>query len=78
MGRLASWQGQHEEALKYFDRALRLSPNNGESLTARAFTLLWSDRPEEARALFQKLQKRYPRSGEISRGLDLADGARQT
>ncbi len=75
LGRLASWQGRHDEALKYFDRALRLSPRNGDALTAKAFALLWLERFEESRTLFQDLQKRYPRSSEIARGLEQADAA---
>ena len=70
-------QGQEEESLKYYDRAIAADPKDVEAQTAKAFALLWMDRTDEAQALFGRLHERYPQNDNINQGLQKAQKAAQ-
>ena len=69
MGLAAARQGNHEEALEYYDRVLRLDRRDGEAMTGKAFVLFWMGRLQDAKGLFIQVQRRYPRNSEVARAL---------
>lgn len=70
-------QGQEEESLKYYDRAIAADPKDVEAQVAKGNTLLWMDRAQDAQALFARLHERYPQNETVSQGLDKAQRAAQ-
>ncbi len=56
-------QDKHEEAMKYFDKAIELQPENAEAWYYKGMTLLKSDKDEESIKYFDKaieLKPNYP------------------
>lgn len=70
-------QGQEEESLRYYDRAIAADPKGVEAQTGKAYALLWMDRVEEAQALFGSLRERYSQNDSIARGFQQAQKAVQ-
>src|ERR1051326_121156 len=70
-------QGQEEESLKYYDRAIAADPKDVETQTAKAYALLWMDRLDDAQTLFASLHERNPKSEPIAHGLEQAQKAIQ-
>ena len=70
-------QGQEEESLKYYDRAIAADPKDVEVQTAKAYALLWMDRLQDAQALFSKLHERYPQNESVTQGFQRASSASQ-
>jgi tetratricopeptide (TPR) repeat protein len=48
IARLYKNQGQHEKAVDHATRAIALDPNNANSNSVMALTLIYSGRPDEA------------------------------
>jgi tetratricopeptide (TPR) repeat protein len=46
--------GKYDEAIKYFDRALDIDPNNIGALTNKGASLIYLGRPQEASSYFDR------------------------
>jgi tetratricopeptide (TPR) repeat protein len=77
IGRTLFLQGQEDESLRYYDRAIAADPKDVEAQTARAYALLWMDRSRDAEAAFARLHERYPQNDNVSQGLQKAQKAVQ-
>ncbi|MBV2354385.1 tetratricopeptide repeat protein [Streptomyces sp. J2-1] len=81
-GQLAWERGEREDALRHFEAALRLDPDEPAALTGRARVLAALDRPDEAVAAYQTALARQPdpyatlELGELYEALGQSDAAR--
>lgn len=62
LGRTASRLGKHEEAAQAYQRAMRLDRNRREALEGAITALLDADKYDEARPLYEQLQRRLERT----------------
>jgi tetratricopeptide (TPR) repeat protein len=58
-GNACDSQGLYEEALKAYDRALRIVPDDADALFDKGETLEKCGRPQEATACFEQAMKLY-------------------
>ncbi len=72
MAQIFAWQGQLDESIEFYDRALRFEPNDSEALSGKAFALLWQKHYRQAQQIFERLYGRYPKDADVKQGLEEA------
>ena len=69
LAQVMSWSGQYQSSLSETERILAENPKDFPARLVKAYDLLGLGRTEEARALFQELEKEDPRNADVREGL---------
>ncbi len=69
IAKVTSWQGQLPAALDLYNKILSKHSDNADAWAGKAFTLLWMQRKEEARAAFTSAQRLNPSDPEVRSAL---------
>jgi len=63
------WLGRHEEALKWFDKALKLQPDNVDALCNKAVWFRQNHQLKESAAIYERLRLLHPNNPKFERDL---------
>jgi len=65
---------KYKEAVKYFDKVLKIDSKNIDALNGKGVALLFLIKPKEATTYFDKALKIDPKSTDALNGKGIADG----
>ncbi len=71
LARVLSWSGQYQASLNEVEKVLEGEPQNFEGRVVKAYDLLWLGRSQEARPIFEALQREDSKNTDVQEGIKL-------
>jgi ActR/RegA family two-component response regulator len=65
LAKVASWEGNQQEALAQYEAVLRRAPGLYDAIVGKAFSLLWMGRSADARTLLHEAARQHPDDREV-------------